>query len=125
MHGHGIIHRDIKPENLVFDEHGYLKLTDFGIAREWLPEVDNSNETSGTPGYMAPEVMCRQNHGIEVDYFALGVICYECMLGKRPYLGRSRKEIRDQILAKQVQIKIDDIPKGWSIEAADFINKCL
>ena len=74
---------------------------------------------------MAPEVMCRQNHGIEVDYFALGVICYECMIGKRPYLGRSRKEIRDQILAKQVLIKVDEIPKGWSFEAADFINRLI
>lgn len=103
--------------------HRYIRITDLGIARKWSPE--NAKETSGTPGYMAPEVMCRQNHGIEVDYFALGVICFECMIGKRPYLGRSRKEIRDQILAKQVKIKIDDIPKGWSIEAADFINRLI
>ena len=80
-----IIHRDIKPENLVFDENGYLKLTDFGIAREWVPDLDNSNETSGTPGYMAPEVMCKNNHGIAADYFAVGVIAWECMLGRRPY----------------------------------------
>lgn len=56
VHAQGIIHRDIKPENLVFDGNGYLRLTDFGIARFWTP--DNSSETSGTPGYMAPEVMC-------------------------------------------------------------------
>ena len=42
---------------------------------------------------------------------------------KRPYIGRSRKEIRDQILAKKVQIKKNEIPKGWSLEAADFVNK--
>lgn len=63
---------------------------------------NNSADTSGTPGYMAPEVMCRQNHGIAVDYFAVGVIAYEFMIGKRPYLGKSRKEIRDAVLAKQV-----------------------
>ena len=57
VHNSGIIHRDIKPENLVFDSDGYLRLTDFGIARYWSP--DNASETSGTPGYMAPEVMCR------------------------------------------------------------------
>jgi len=95
-------------------------VTDFGIARMWRP--DNANDTSGTPGYMAPEVMCRQNHGVAVDYYALGVIAYECMIGRRPYLGKNRKEIRDQILAKQVQIKRAEIPEGWSIEAADFIN---
>jgi serine/threonine kinase 32 len=55
VHNKGIIHRDIKPENLVFDSNGYLRLTDFGIARIWTPE--NSKDTSGTPGYMAPEVM--------------------------------------------------------------------
>jgi len=45
------------------------------------------------------------------------------MMGKRPYLGRSRKEIRDNILAKQVQLKRSEIPSGWSLEAADFINR--
>jgi serine/threonine protein kinase len=53
----------------------------------------------------APEVMCRQNHAFSVDFFALGVIVYELMLGRRPYHGRSRKEIRDEVLAKQAQIK--------------------
>lgn len=75
VHNKGVIHRDIKPENLVFDSDGYLRLTDFGIARIWNPE--NAKDTSGTPGYMAPEVMCRQNHGVAVDYFAIGVIGFE------------------------------------------------
>ena len=57
LHDKLIIHRDIKPENLVFDSEGYLKITDFGIARLW--QKDNSKESSGTPGYMAPEVMCK------------------------------------------------------------------
>lgn len=70
MHNNGVIHRDIKPENIVMDENGYVRITDLGIARIWTPE--NSQDTSGTPGYMgkddfliiflAPEVMCRQNH---------------------------------------------------------------
>ncbi|MFO0131659.1 MAG: protein kinase domain-containing protein [bacterium] len=51
---------------------GYLRITDMGVARVWHP--DNSKDTSGTPGYMAPEVMCRQNHGVAVDYYALGKI---------------------------------------------------
>lgn len=106
-------------------------MTDLGIARVWKPE--NQQDTSGTPGYMAPEVMCRQNHGVAADYYAVGVIVYECMvdfilyyqIGKRPYLGKSRQEIRDQILAKQVQIKKSDIPDGWSLEAADFANRLI
>ena len=74
-------------------------MTDFGIAREWITDVDNSNETSGTPGYMAPEVMCKRNHGIAADYFAIGVIAWECMFGRRPYLGKTRREIREHIVS--------------------------
>lgn len=120
IHDKGFVHRDIKPENLVFDEKGFLRITDFGIARKMNP--DNAKETSGTPGYMAPEVMCRMNHGFEVDFYALGVICFECMLGHRPYSGKSRKEIRDQILAKQVIVKDDEVPPGWSADAVSFVN---
>lgn len=47
------------------------------------------------------------------------------MLGRRPYLGRTRKDIRDQILAKRVQIKKSEIPDGWTIEGADFINRLI
>jgi serine/threonine protein kinase len=74
---------------------------------------------------MAPEVMTKQNHSYEVDYYALGVIIFELMLGRRPYVGRDRRAIREQILAKQTVIKKSEIPEGWSIEAADFVNKLL
>lgn len=57
IHKKNIIHRDIKPENIVIDSHGYLRVTDFGIARYFKP--DNAKETSGTPSYMAPEVLCK------------------------------------------------------------------
>lgn len=123
VHAKSFIHRDIKPENIVFDEKGYMRLTDFGISRKWNP--DNANETSGTPGYMAPEVMCRQQHGYCVDYYAIGVIAFECAMGRRPYNGRSRKEIRDQILAKQAYIKQNELPDGWSMDSIDFINRAI
>jgi serine/threonine protein kinase len=123
LHLNKIIHRDLKPENLVLDERGYVRLTDFGIAR--VIQAENAQDTSGTPGYMAPEVLCRQNHGIAVDYFALGVMAYEFMMGCRPYVGRSRAEIKDAVLARQVQLRRQDIPLGWSLEAADFINKLI
>ncbi len=121
MHTKGVIHRDVKPENLVVDKFGYVRLTDLGIARILTP--GNANDTSGTPGYMAPEVIFRQNHGVAVDYFALGVLAYEAMLGIRPYRGKDRKEIKSKMVAKQVQLKRTDVPPGWSYESADFINK--
>lgn len=123
LHSNNILHRDLKPENLVLDNKGYLRITDFGIARVGAPS--HFQETSGTLGYMAPEVMCRLNHDASVDYFALGVLMYELMLGKRPYRGQTRKHIREQILAKQVRVTQGEIPYGWSSESADFINNLL
>ena len=123
LHRNNVIHRDIKPENLVLDEKGYLRITDFGIAK--LYQKDNANETSGTPGYMSPEVILGKNHNCAVDYFALGVITYEFMMGCRPYNGKNRREIREKIIAKQVKVNKNDIPFGWSMEAAHFINGLL
>ena len=123
LHSHKVLHRDLKPENLVCDDKGYIRLTDFGVAKRY--HSDNADETSGTPGYMSPEVLCAQNHAYPVDYFALGVIGYEFMLGFRPYQGKSRKEIKQAVLGKQVQIKGHEIPIGWSYEGADLINRLI
>ena len=123
IHTNNILHRDLKPENLVMDSKGYLRLTDFGIAKIYRKE--NNRDTSGTPGYMAPEVMNAKNHTIAVDYFALGVIGYELMMRKRPYLGKNRKEIKEKIMSQQVQVKKNMVPQGWSVESADFINRLL
>ena len=123
IHQNCIIHRDIKPENLVFDANGYIKVTDFGIAKAYQRE--NSNETSGTPSYMAPEVIFKQNHSYEADYYALGVICHELMLNKRPYKGRTRKELKEQMLHKKIKLRPHNIPFGWDVEIVDFINQCL
>lgn len=93
------MHRDIKPENLVFDNKGYLYLTDMGIAklcRSDKPIIDSS----GTPGYMAPEVIANQNHDLACDFFALGVMVYELMFGKVVNI----LNYRDLILVKTEKI---------------------
>lgn len=73
---------------MVLDDIGYLRLTDFGIARS-LRE-NQCLDSSGTPGYMAPEVLCKQIHSYPVDFYAIGIIGYELMMGKRPYTGQNR-----------------------------------
>ena len=136
IHSKGVIHRDIKPENLVLDDKGYVRLTDFGIAKKNME--DNSSETSGTPGYMSPEVINSKNHSFPADYFALGVIGYEFMRGERPYKGKNRREIKEQMNENQVEItmkeeiknnyeNINNIIEGenWSKESINFINKLL
>lgn len=124
IHSHNIIHRDIKPENLVLDSNGYLAITDFGVAKK--NAKNNSSETSGTPGYMAPEVLCSLNHSFYVDFYAVGVMAYEFMNGYRPYLGRNRKEIKEAVLSKQILVNKKNLLEcGWSIEAGDFINRMI
>ena len=118
-----IIHRDIKPENILFCENGYIKLTDFGIARTWSP--NNATDTSGTPGYMAPEVINAKPHGLVVDFWALGVIVFELMNGKRPYNGIHRKEYKENLASNEVQINLKEKPKGWSNDSVDFVNQLL
>lgn len=76
-----MIHRDLKPENLIFDEKGYVHITDLGVAKL----IENNREyvdSSGTPGYMAPEVINHMHHNLTSDYFSVGVIIYELMFGK-------------------------------------------
>ena len=129
IHSQNIIHRDIKPENLVLDSRGYVRITDFGIAKE--NEKDNSSETSGTPGYMSPEALLKKNHTFSTDFFAIGVIGYEFMKGRRPFTG-TKNEIKEKMkdekfFEENVKIKEGDkvYKKGWSSESIDFINSLL
>ena len=123
IHSNNVIHRDIKPENLVLDEKGYVRVTDFGIAK--YNTKDNSSETSGTPGYMSPEVMNAENHTFTADFFAIGVIGFEFLMGYRPYNGKNRQEIKEKIFSGQVIISPEQKKNGWSDDVLDFINKLL
>ena len=123
LHTNSIIHRDVKPENLILDNKGYLRITDFGIAKAYRNDAIGF-ETSGTPGYMSPEVMRGKSNTFAVDFFAIGVLTYEFMIGSRPFVG-NRRELKDKIIKKQIHIKQSDIPKGWSFDVADFVVKLL
>ena len=123
IHSQHILHRDIKPENLVFDNNGYLRITDFGIAKKYV--VNNKKDTSGTVGYLAPEILCNQNHTYSIDYYAVGIIAFELAYGHRPYIGRSKHEVKQLILTQQAHIDYDELPNGYQDEAADFINQLI
>ena len=69
--------------------------------------------------------MLGNEYNCSSDYFGLGIIAYELMLNRRPYFGRNRKEIKEKILASQIQIKRNEVPENWSFEAADFVNKLI
>ena len=126
IHEKNIIHRDLKPENLVFGSNGYLHLTDFGIALEYHRGDKGVRSASGTPGYMAPEAITNKRQEFSVDYFALGVIVYELMMDERPYQGKNRKEIKEQMFNIEIKLDKDDLPEEWKDEnIIDFINKLL
>ena len=124
IHNNNILHRDIKPENLVFDDKGYLHLTDFGISRK----IRNGKyilEKSGTPGYISPEVLLNKPQNFSSDFFFLFVICYELLMGKKPFRGKNKKKIAEKLLYKNIKLTKQNIPENYSIIMADFINKLL
>ena len=126
VHEKNVIHRDLKPENLVFGGDGYLRLTDFGIAMGYKRGDTGVVSASGTPGYMAPEAIINKPQEFAVDYFALGVIVYELMMGERPYQGKNRKEIKEQMFSIEIKLDNDDLPEDWEDNnIIDFINKLL
>jgi len=89
LHGHGIMYRDLKPENVMLSEHGHCKLTDFGCCKKGT----RSNTIVGTPEYLAPEVILGKGYTYSVDWWALGVMLHEFIVGPLPF-GR---ETDDQL----------------------------
>ena len=106
IHTQNIIHRDLKPENILFDNKGYAYLTDFNISCK-KEEINKNNDINGTPVYMAPETIFLKNQDYTIDFYSLGIISYECIMGQRPYEGNTRQEIK-QILS-DFNLEINDV----------------
>ena len=107
IHSKNIIHRDIKPENILFDEKGYVRLTDFGIAN-YTNKVDR--DICGTIGYYAPENLDQKAKiGVESDYFSLGVILYEIATGYKLFNSKNKTELLDEF--KNFKFPIENLQK--------------
>ena len=107
IHSKNIIHRDIKPENILFDNKGYAYITDFNISCK-KEEINNLYDISGTPVYMAPESINQKFQDLSIDFYSLGIILYECIMGKRPYEGSNRHEVKKVLNMTEIKIEKDD-----------------
>ena len=124
IHNCKIIHRDLKPENLLFDSKGYIHITDFGISKE-IQNGEEITDISGTPGYISPEMIIKKPQSEVSDFFSIGVITYELIFGNRPFTGNNKNEIAENMINKKINIQEKDLPKDFSIDVADFINRLL
>ncbi|OHT02765.1 hypothetical protein TRFO_30020 [Tritrichomonas foetus] len=130
LHSNGIIHRDLKPDNILISEDGTLKLTDFGLSYMGMIDRQKTNDISlikakslvGTPDYIAPEIIINSSHTFTADYWSLGVILYEFLLGEPPFHGEDENQTYKNILSCRYVIDEND---GLSPEATDLIRKLL
>lgn len=117
LHRRDIIFRDLKPENILLDEEGYAMLADFGLSKEGvLEQIQGAKSFCGSVAYLAPEMVKKVGHGKVVDWYLLGVVLYEMLVGMPPYYADERKELMENILTGSLKM-----PSKLSQEAKSII----
>merc|ERR1711953_1109233 len=98
LHSKCIIYRDLKPENILIDYNGYIKLTDFGMARRLRSPDERVNSFCGTPEYHSPEMLHHNGYGLECDIWMIGMLLYEMFHERSPFDGETTDVLFRQIL---------------------------
>ena len=121
-HARGVVHRDLKPANILLDREGTVRVVDFGVAR--LLDLDSADQRAtmtgelvGTPAYAAPEQVTSDSASIgpHTDVFALGVILYELLTGRRPFEGENLAQLAASLIAGRSPLPSTlrpDVPRG-------------
>ncbi|XP_038686780.1 probable serine/threonine protein kinase IRE isoform X2 [Tripterygium wilfordii] len=153
LHSMNVIHRDLKPDNLLIGQDGHIKLTDFGLSKVGLidstddlsglslstssflgddePKSQASSKKEhrqkhsvvGTPDYLAPEILLGMGHGATADWWSVGIILFELLVGMPPFNAETPQQIFDNIVNRN--IPWPKIPEEMSYETSDLVNKLL
>jgi serine/threonine-protein kinase len=123
-HQNGIVHRDIKPANILIDRSGQPFLADFGVARIETSTLTQAGTTVGTLSYMSPEQVKGQTVDKRSDIFALGVILYELLTGKKPFGGDNMSTIVYRIVNEEPP-RVTDINKELHGGYESVVRKAL
>nr|XP_027788412.1 microtubule-associated serine/threonine-protein kinase 3 isoform X7 [Marmota flaviventris] len=138
LHNYGIVHRDLKPDNLLITSLGHIKLTDFGLSKIGLMSMATNlyeghiekdarefvdKQVCGTPEYIAPEVIFRQGYGKPVDWWAMGIVLYEFLVGCVPFFGDTPEELFGQVVSDEIIWPEGD--EALPADAQDLITRLL
>uniref|UniRef100_A0A3P9PYK7 protein kinase C n=1 Tax=Poecilia reticulata TaxID=8081 RepID=A0A3P9PYK7_POERE len=120
LHDHKIVYRDLKLDNLLLDMDGYVKIADFGLCKEGMGYGDRTSTFCGTPEFLAPEVLTDTSYTRAVDWWGLGVLIYEMLVGESPFPGDDEEEVFDSIVNDEVRY-----PRFLSTEAIGIMRRLL
>uniref|UniRef100_A0A8C6UZ51 protein kinase C n=1 Tax=Neogobius melanostomus TaxID=47308 RepID=A0A8C6UZ51_9GOBI len=120
LHDHKIVYRDLKLDNLLLDTDGFVKIADFGLCKEGMGYGDRTSTFCGTPEFLAPEVLTDTSYTRAVDWWGLGVLIYEMLVGESPFPGDDEEEVFDSIVNDEVRY-----PRFLSTEAIGVMRRLL